>query len=210
MGLPFVGSCYATSRTTKHKQVMGDIRIIGGKWKRTKLSVPNKPGLRPTPERVRETLFNWLGQDLNQWVVIDAYAGTGALGLEAASRAAAQVFLIEADTQLHRLHQQHITRLKAQHQVQAIRGDALVWLHQHPKQAHLVLLDPPFSADLFDASLQAAAQAVDSGGWVYLESPHAWQANQGLSYHLELYRYLKAGAVHAHLWRKASASETPF
>src|SRR5688500_20228263 len=73
------------------------VRIIGGQWKRTKLPVPDKPGLRPTPDRVRETLFNWLGQDLAGWRCVDAFAGTGALGLEAASRGAADVLLVEAE-----------------------------------------------------------------------------------------------------------------
>ena len=77
-----------------------EVRIIGGQWKRTKLQVPDKPGLRPTPDRVRETLFNWLGQDLTGWRCVDAFAGTGALGLEAASRGAAQVLLVEQDPQL--------------------------------------------------------------------------------------------------------------
>ena len=72
-----------------------EIRIIGGLWKRTKLKVSDKPGLRPTPDRVRETLFNWLGQDLTGWRCVDAFAGTGALGFEAASRGAAQVLLLE-------------------------------------------------------------------------------------------------------------------
>ena len=89
---------------------MGDVRIIGGIWKRTNLTVPNKLGLRPTPERVRETLFNWLGQKLNGWVVVDAYAGTAALGLEAASRGAQNVYLIESDKALHSLHQRHVLR----------------------------------------------------------------------------------------------------
>ena len=70
---------------------MGEVRIIGGLWRRSKLAVPDQPGLRPTPDRVRETLFNWLGQDLTGWRCVDAFAGTGALGLEAASRGAAQV-----------------------------------------------------------------------------------------------------------------------
>src|SRR6187431_320127 len=77
-----------------------EVRIIGGLWKRTKLAVADKPGLRPTPDRVRETLFNWLGQDLDGWRCIDAFAGTGALGFEAASRGAAQVLLVEQDPQL--------------------------------------------------------------------------------------------------------------
>jgi 16S rRNA (guanine966-N2)-methyltransferase len=76
------------------------VRIIGGQWKRTRLPVADKPGLRPTPDRVRETLFNWLGQDLEGWRCVDAFAGTGALGLEAASRGAAQVLLVEQDPEL--------------------------------------------------------------------------------------------------------------
>lgn len=87
----------------------GEIRIIGGQWKRTRLPVAQRPGLRPTPDRVRETLFNWLGQDLTGWRCLDAFAGTGALGLEAASRGAAAVQLVESDAalvaQLHTLQQ---------------------------------------------------------------------------------------------------------
>src|SRR5215207_3044747 len=77
-----------------------EVRIIGGQWKRTRLPVPSKPGLRPTPDRVRETLFNWLGQDLTGWRCIDVFAGTGALGFEAASRGAADVLLCEQDPAL--------------------------------------------------------------------------------------------------------------
>src|SRR3954451_22729198 len=77
-----------------------EVRIIGGQWKRTKLPVPDKPGLRPTPDRVREILFNWLGHDLTGWRCVDAFAGTGALGLEAASRGAADVLLVEQDPEL--------------------------------------------------------------------------------------------------------------
>jgi 16S rRNA (guanine966-N2)-methyltransferase len=84
----------------------GEIRIIGGHYKRTKLPVPDKPGLRPTPDRVRETVFNWLGQDLSGWRCIDVFAGTGALGFEAASRSAAEVLLCEQDAGL-------VARLKA-------------------------------------------------------------------------------------------------
>ncbi len=74
-----------------------ELRIIGGQWKRSKIKVVDKPGLRPTPDRVRETLFNWLGQDLTGWRCVDAFAGTGALGFEAASRGAASVLMLEQD-----------------------------------------------------------------------------------------------------------------
>ena len=94
----------------------GQVRIIGGQWKRSKLAVADKPGLRPTPDRVRETVFNWLGQDLSGWSCLDAFAGTGALGFEAASRGATAVRLVECDPGL-------VTNLK---EVQAKLGATAV------------------------------------------------------------------------------------
>ena len=91
----------------------GEVRIIGGQWRRTRLPVATKPGLRPTPDRVRETLFNWLGQDLSGWRCLDAFAGTGALGLEAASRGASSVQLIEQDAALVAQLQTLCQRLQA-------------------------------------------------------------------------------------------------
>jgi 16S rRNA (guanine966-N2)-methyltransferase len=95
------------------KNAPGEVRIIGGQWKRSKLSVLSRPGLRPTPDRVRETVFNWLGQDLTGLKCIDAFAGSGALGFEAASRGAQDVLLIEQDQQLIATLQSNQTRLKA-------------------------------------------------------------------------------------------------
>ena len=175
----------------------GEIRIIGGQWKRSRLAVPDKPGLRPTPDRVRETLFNWLGQDLTGWRCVDAFAGTGALGLEAASRGAAQVLLVEQDPALAAQLQAHQKRLKAD-AVRVQRGDGIAALRQcPPRSQHLVFLDPPFGAtELFAPALQVAQQAVAEGGHIYLEAPAAWSAE---TTGLTLYRHLKAGAVHAHL-----------
>ena len=90
-----------------------EVRIIGGQWKRSKLPVADVPGLRPTPDRVRETLFNWLGQNLDGWRCLDAFAGSGALGFEAASRGAAQVVLLERDRHLARSLGESAQRLKA-------------------------------------------------------------------------------------------------
>ena len=179
----------------------GEIRIIGGQWKRTRLPVAQRPGLRPTPDRVRETLFNWLGQDLTGWRCLDAFAGTGALGLEAASRGAAAVQLVESDPglviQLHTLQQ----RLKAT-AVRVQRGDGIAALKQAaPASVDLVLIDPPFDSELFDPALQAAARAVSSVGFIYLEAPRQWTEEQLAASGLVLYRHLKAGAVHAHLLR---------
>ena len=183
----------------------GEIRIIGGAWKRTRLPVAQRPGLRPTPDRVRETLFNWLGQDLSGWRCLDAFAGTGALGFEAASRGAASVQLVESDAalvaQLHTLQQRlQATAMRVQ------RGDGVAALKQAaPASLDLVLLDPPFDSDLFNPALQAAAQAVAADGFVYLEAPRAWNDEELAAWGLAVHRHLKAGAVHAHLLRRVAS-----
>lgn len=183
----------------------GEIRIIGGQWRRTRLSVAQRPGLRPTPDRVRETLFNWLGQDLTGWRCLDAFAGTGALGFEAASRGAKDVAMVELDAglvaQLRSLQQ----RLDAK-AVKIQRGDALGALQQAaPGSLDLVLLDPPFGENaLFLPALRAAYTAASADGWIYLEAPAEWDAAALAPLGLVRQRYLKAGAVHAHLLRKAA------
>lgn len=178
------------------------VRIIGGQWKRTKLAVANKPGLRPTPDRVRETLFNWLGQDLTGWRCIDAFAGTGALGFEAASRGAKEVLLVEQDTALVAQLQRIQTQLQAS-ATQIVRGDAIAALGQlDAASMNGVFLDPPFDSGLFATALQAAARAVTAGGFVYLEAPLRWTDAQLESANLQVHRYLRAGAVHAHLLRR--------
>jgi 16S rRNA (guanine966-N2)-methyltransferase len=182
----------------------GEIRLIGGQWKRSKLPVADKPGLRPTPDRVRETLFNWLGQDLTGWRCIDVFAGTGALGFEAASRGATEVRLIEQDSALVA----QLKRIQIQLQANATqiqRGEGVAVLKQlDPASMDLVFIDPPFDANLFDSALQAAARVVATDGYVYLEAPTAWSNEQLAGCGLVVYRHLKAGAVHAHLLRRAA------
>src|SRR5687767_1800683 len=150
------------------------VRIIGGQWKRTKLPVADKPGLRPTPDRVRETLFNWLGQDLAGWRCVDAFAGTGALGLEAASRGATDVLLVEQDADL--VDQLRAIQAKlAATAVKVERGNGLSVLGRlAPGGIDLIFLDPPFDANLFDKALAASAQALSADGFIYLEAPTAW------------------------------------
>lgn len=164
----------------------------------------DKPGLRPTPDRVRETLFNWLGHDLRGWHCVDAFAGTGVLGFEAASRGAAQVLLVEQDTGLLTQLQKIKTRLDA-HAIQIQGGDGVMALKRlAPGGIHLVLLDPPFDSGLFEAALTAAAAVVVADGWVYLEAPKVWTDAALEPFGLVVYRFLKAGAVHAHLLRRAA------
>jgi 16S rRNA (guanine(966)-N(2))-methyltransferase RsmD len=181
-----------------------EIRIIGGQWRRTRLKVIDKPGLRPTPDRVRETLFNWLGQDLSGWRCVDAFAGTGVLGLEAASRGATQVLMVEQDAVLVRDLQDNVARLKAS-TVTVQRGDAVSALGRlSAASVDLVFLDPPFEGPWFDPALKAATRAVPVGGWIYLEAPVAWSADALGPLGLQCERHLKAGAVHAHLLQRTA------
>jgi 16S rRNA (guanine(966)-N(2))-methyltransferase RsmD len=184
-----------------------EVRIIGGLFKRTKLPVVDKPGLRPTPDRVRETLFNWLGQDLTGWRCLDAFAGTGALGIESVSRGAKAVQLVENDPALVAQLKRVVEQLKLIG-VQVQRGDGLAALRQTPSASlEVVFLDPPFDSEVFDAVVQAAGQAVTVSGFVYLEAPTRWTDERLQPAQLQVWRYLKAGAVHAHLLRRTDAAE---
>ncbi len=200
----------------------GEVRLIGGLWKRTKLTVADRPGLRPTPDRVRETLFNWLGQDLSGWRVLDAFAGTGALGLEAASRGAAEVLLLDHDASLVAGINSTAARLGAKG-VQALRADALMWMARSAAaRFELVLIDPPYqqgestatgpikgpalgpatgpsSGRIAAAAAVAAVPLLVPGGWLFVE---AGEALTDLPAGLRPYRTLRAGAVHGHLWQR--------
>jgi 16S rRNA (guanine(966)-N(2))-methyltransferase RsmD len=181
-----------------------EVRIIGGQWKRTRLAVAQKPGLRPTPDRVRETLFNWLGQDLTGWRCLDAFAGTGALGLEAASRGAAEVLLVELDGQLVDQLRSVVGRLAAT-AVRVQRGSALsVMQGLGPGRFDLVFLDPPFDAGLSEKALAAAAPLIGDAGWIYLESPAACGETELARHGLTQARHMRAGAVHSQLLRRTA------
>jgi 16S rRNA (guanine(966)-N(2))-methyltransferase RsmD len=182
------------------------VRIIGGSWKRSKLPVADRPGLRPTPDRVRETLFNWLGQDLAGWRCLDAFAGSGALGFEAASRGAAEVVLLERDPALVALLSAAKARLGAA-AVRVERGDALQWMARAPADAFdLVLLDPPFDVPLALPAMAAAARLVGAGGFVYVEAPSAIEGEAVVAAGLEPFRAARAGSVHFHLFRRPPAA----
>lgn len=180
----------------------GEVRIIGGQWKRSKLTVADRPGLRPTPDRVRETLFNWLGQDLAGWRCLDAFAGSGALGFEAASRGAAQVLLLERDNKLLANLSAARQRLKAE-AVQVRSADAISFMAGGaPASWEAIFLDPPFDADLFGPALKAAARLVVPDGFVYLEADRAYAAEEVEPLGLAVYRSARAGAVHFHLFQR--------
>jgi 16S rRNA (guanine966-N2)-methyltransferase len=177
------------------------VRLVGGLWKRSRLPVADKPGLRPTPQRVRETLFNWLGQDMTGWRCLDAFAGSGALGFEAASRGAAEVVLLERDAELVASLSASQARLKAV-ALRIERADALAWMRgAAPARFDLVLLDPPFGEGLHTPALAAATPLVGPGGLIYLE---AAQALASVPDGFTVWRQDRAGAVHYHLLRRDS------
>ena len=180
-----------------------ELRIIGGRWKRSKLPVADKPGLRPTPDRVRETLFNWLGQDLTGWRCLDAFAGSGALGFEAASRGAAEVLLLEQDAELVRCLQDSRRRLQAE-AIRVERADAVAWMARAPAGSFdLVLLDPPFDGDLAARALPQAVRLAAPEAFIYLEARQALPAPpSGWLMH----RQGRAGAVHFHLLRRVQTA----
>lgn len=186
----------------------GEVRLIGGAWKRSRVPVLAWPGLRPTPDRVRETLFNWLGQDLSGWRVLDAFAGSGALGLEAASRGAARVLLLERQPELAHSLRQVIERLGGSDRVSVQAVEALSWMASAPPGGQdLVLLDPPFEADLFGRALAAAVRLVAPGGWIYLEADRAFSEPDLAPLGLALHRSGRAGAVHHHLLKRIDPVE---
>lgn len=178
------------------------LRIIGGDWKRRQLAFASIEGLRPTPDRVRETLFNWLMWDIQHACVLDLCSGSGALSFEALSRGAASVVMIEPDrTQAQFLSQNlellKVSKARAQLKV-ATAQQALSGLKQ---QFDLVFLDPPYSLDLWEILAAQADSLIKQGALIYVEAdrelstlklPNTWQ----------LIKNTKAGTVRAGLYQK--------
>jgi len=159
------------------KSTPGKIRIIGGRWRGTRLDVPDAPGLRPTSDRVRETLFNWLQPVLPGARVLDLFAGSGALGLEALSRGAASAVLIERDAKLAAALRATTARLEGGEAASVVQADALAWLHAQPEgYFDLAFVDPPFDANFWGGVLPVLTAKLAADGWLYVESPHAAEA----------------------------------
>jgi 16S rRNA (guanine(966)-N(2))-methyltransferase RsmD len=184
------------------------VRIIGGRWKRTPLPVADLPGLRPSPDRVRETLFNWLAHlvpDIASLSGLDLFAGTGALGYELASRGARSVLLVESNAQALEALRTTQSRLDAR-QVEIVAGDAIATAARLPAASFdIVFLDPPFDGALQAPALAAAHRLLAPDGLIYLEAPAALTAQQIADAGLAPVRAARAGKVAFHLLRLASA-----
>ncbi|OLL33297.1 16S rRNA (guanine(966)-N(2))-methyltransferase RsmD [Burkholderia sp. SRS-W-2-2016] len=179
------------------------IRIIGGDWKRTPLPVLDLDGLRPTPDRVRETLFNWLGQRLDGQHCLDLFAGSGALGFEAASRGAARVLMVERNGRAAGQLRANQQRLEAR-MIEIAEADGLrLAASLAPASFDVVFLDPPFDADLLGKALELSVPLVRADGFLYVESGDALEpASHAPLAGWEVVRQGKAGAVHFHLLQR--------
>ena len=147
----------------------GRVRIVGGAWRSRLISVPASPDLRPTPDRVRETLFNWLGGDLSGLACLDLFAGSGALGFEAASRGAGHVVMVERDPGALARLQANRAALMAD-QVEIVAGDALAYLARAARRFDVVFLDPPFRQNALPAVLAALPSHLNPEARVYVEA----------------------------------------
>lgn len=183
------------------------VRIIGGRWKRTPLPVADLPGLRPTPDRVRETLFNWLthqfGGGLEGLRVLDLFAGTGVLGFEAASRGAAQVVMVES-------HPQALTALRAAQaklnagMIDIRSGDAMTAVKRMRtvnERFDIVFLDPPYRQGWLERLLPEMTGLLSGQGQLYVEAEAPLDARQLAGQGLETLRQDRAGQVFYHLLR---------
>lgn len=154
----------------------GRVRIIGGLWKRSVLRFPALADLRPTPDRVRETLFNWLGRDLTAAHCLDLFAGSGALGFEAASRGAARVVLVEKDRAALLALRANAERLSA-NALQVIGGEASAFLSVADEKFDVVFLDPPFRQNVLTEVLEQLPRVLNPGARVYVETPQPLEAD---------------------------------
>lgn len=197
-------------KATKTATGEGELRIIGGQWRGRKLRFPSLPGLRPSPDRIRETLFNWLAPEISGARCLDLFAGSGALGLEALSRGAGSCQFVDAAKAAAQRIEAHLTLLSCR-DAKVICADALHWLKQAaPSPFNMVFLDPPFRQDL----LGDCCALLDSNGWlaarawIYIESatdepmpavPSTWRLHRDKSAGQVAYRlFFRENTAAAH------------
>jgi 16S rRNA (guanine(966)-N(2))-methyltransferase RsmD len=199
----------AAKKSTK-TELPKKVRIIGGLWRSRLLSVLDLPGLRPSTDRIRETLFNWLGQDLSGLRCLDLFAGTGALGFEAASRNAEMVVLLEKDKKAYANLQANLKLListPVSGAVEILHKDSLEFLKQQADlSSNLIFIDPPFQEfALLDHSIIEASRVCDdsAGGGIYVEfsASRRREEVEALIPEWNCGKYLEAGAVKACLFR---------
>lgn len=150
-------------------QQRNQVRIVAGRYRRRLLTFPEAQGLRPTPDRVRETLFNWLGQELDSWRCLDLFAGSGALGFEAASRGAERVVMVEKNRTVAASLRSNRTLLGAK-EIDVVENDAFSYIRNARESFDLILLDPPFDENWLPKLLPLLQPLLSKEGVVYCES----------------------------------------
>ncbi|SEP40632.1 16S rRNA (guanine(966)-N(2))-methyltransferase RsmD [Nitrosovibrio sp. Nv6] len=180
---------------------MNRVRIIGGEWRSRVLTFPADADLRPTPDRVRETVFNWLGQDLSGKRCLDLFAGSGAMGIEAASRGAERVVMVESSPHVLKALKANLRKLGAE-QVDLVAMDALKFIDSDQNRFDVIFLDPPYRLGLLPKLLSRLHLHLAQGGVVYLENDTfyapeaewlAWRKGQAGNVHYQLLRSKKDG-----------------
>ena len=204
--------------TKPQQRTPNQVRIIGGQWKRTVLPVPTATGLRPTPDRVRETVFNWIahlrGNSWSKCTVLDLFAGSGALGLEAASRGAREVLLADSLSQVTTQLEQIKTRLNAP-QLTIKRADALALARQlinHGQRFDLIFLDPPYAGPWLETLLPLCHRLLQNDGLVYAEAGKPLIDDDTAPAHMhgwEIVRRDNAGLVFYHILQARSGQPGP-
>ncbi len=175
------------------------IRVIGGKWRGRVITFPGNVALRPTPNRVRETVFNWLGQDLSDKSCLDLFAGSGAMGIEAASRGSEHVVMVESDYRAYGALQAGIQKLKA-NQVELVMMDALKFITFDKRLFDVIFLDPPYQLRLLPKILNLLSPHITKNSLIYIETgnffkPNAdwlvWRSGQAGKVYYQLLKYEK-------------------
>ena len=186
----------------------GSVRIIGGRWRGTRLPVAELAGLRPSSDRVRETLFNWLAPLLPGARVLDLFAGSGALGLEALSRGAREAMLVERDARLAESLRQAVARLRAEGEARVVAADALAFLRAPVHgRFDIVFVDPPFAANLWPEAFAALAPWLADEAWLYVESPAAAGIEPGAGF--GLHREGRTREARYALYRRVTLPQDP-
>lgn len=157
--------------------IQGKVRIIGGQWRSRLITFPKQPDLRPTPDRIRETLFNWLGQDLEGTQCLDLFAGSGVLGFEAASRGAGHVVMVESSSIVYKSLLINKDKLKAE-QVELERMDVSTFLASDSRQFDVIFLDPPYRRESVPELLAQLSTHLIKSGQVYFETESKWMPGE--------------------------------
>lgn len=179
----------------------GKIRIIGGEWRSRIVTFPNQMDLRPTPDRVRETVFNWLGQDLSGRTCLDLFAGSGVMGFEAASRGAKQVVMVEVDAATLKMLRTNADQLHAR-QVELKLMDAMTFINTDSRLFDVIFLDPPYRLGLLPELLSLLTSHLTEAGLIYVESKEFLESDE----YWQVLRSKQSGKVCYQLLELANAN----